>query len=224
MKPSLIFDLDGTLVDSLDGIAASLNRTLDLHGLPGHSHRRVRNFIGDGLRTLIQRAAPAGAQPELIDSLLVCYKPDYAQSWRTGTRLYPGIFQALAGFSATGYRLAVLSNKVHDFTTVIVNELLPSIHFDCVLGLRDGMPPKPDPAGALEIADRLDALPSSCILIGDSEMDVSTAANAGMKSIATTWGYQDRPRLATAGASCFIDSSDELVSYIRSLESSDLPV
>lgn len=210
MKPCLIFDLDGTLVDSLPGIAASLNRTLGAHGLPGHSDAMVRGFIGNGLRNLIQRAAPQGADPALIDSLLDLYRKDYTLSWASGTHVYPGIHHMLDGLRQSGFAMSVLSNKVHSFTVEMVQSIFPFIHFSAVLGQREGIPHKPHPAGALQIANMLGTAPENCIVIGDSTMDVQTAANAGMRAIAVSWGYHDRDRLLTAGAETIIDSPSEL--------------
>lgn len=217
MKSGVIFDLDGTLVDSLPGIAASLNRTLTAHGLPGQSHANVRRFIGDGLRTLIRRAAPVGSTQEQLDSMLRYYMPDYAATWRDGTQLFPGIAAALAELSREGTPLAILSNKTHDFTVEMVRELLPSAHFTAVLGLREGMPPKPDPRGALEIAARLDLPPSSCFFVGDSTMDIEVAANAEMNALAVTWGYHDRTLLEAAGATTFVETVSDLVPALRDL-------
>ena len=210
MKPCLIFDLDGTLVDSLPGIAASLNRTLTAHGLPGHSDAAVRSFVGDGLRMLVQRAAPAGADPALLDSLVALFKKDYDLSWAQGTKAYPGIHNLLDELQKSGFPLAVLSNKTHDFTVAMTRSMFPKIHFAQVLGQRDGIPHKPHPAGALQIATALGAAPENCRMIGDSTMDVQTAENAGMQAIGVSWGYHDRPRLEAAGAACIIENPSEL--------------
>ena len=210
VKPLLIFDLDGTLVDSLPGIAASLNRTMDAHGLPGHSDARIRVFVGNGLRDLIQRAAPQGADPALIESLLTLYRKDYDLTWRDGTFPYPGITAMLDELRKDGFTMAVLSNKVHEFTVTMVRGMFPSIHFAQVLGQRDGIPHKPDPAGALQIAESLDMTAGDCVLIGDSTMDIETAANAGMRAIAVSWGYHDREHLVAAGAEPIIDQPQDL--------------
>ena len=215
MKPSLIFDLDGTLVDSLPGIAASLNRTLSAHGLPGHSNAMVRTFVGDGLATLIKRSV-SNHDPALLESLLNYYRPDYEASWATSTRPYPGIVHLLSELARDGHKLAVLSNKTHEFTATMVRAIFPSVHFDKVLGLREGMRPKPAPAGALEVLSALGDPPSNCILIGDSVMDIQTAANAEMKSIAVTWGYQDRPKLIAAGPWKMVDTVDGLARVLGS--------
>jgi phosphoglycolate phosphatase len=210
VKPCLIFDLDGTLVDSLPGIAASLNRTLTAHGLPGHSDARVRLFVGDGLRNLILRAAPRGADPALVESLLGLYRKDYALSWQSGSSVYPGVANLLDELQKSGYEMSVLSNKTHDFTVEMAREMFPSIRFAAVLGQREGIPHKPHPAGALQLADILGASAANCVVIGDSTMDLETAANAGMRAIAVGWGYHDRERLLAAGATRLIDHPSEL--------------
>lgn len=210
MKPTLIFDLDGTLVDSLPGIAASLNRTLTAHGLPGHSYAAIRSFIGGGLRLLIQQAAPAGADPALIDSIITLYKKDYDLTWTDGSAVYPGIHNMLEELLASGFQLAVLSNKIHDFTVTMTRTMFPRIHFAKVLGQREGVPHKPQPDGALQIATALGTASANCLVIGDSTIDMETAANAHMPAIAVAWGYHDRARLLAAGATRIIDHPSEL--------------
>ena len=217
VTPSLIFDLDGTLVDSLPGIADSLNRTLEAHDLPQHPLQAVRNFVGNGLRVLIERAAPE-ASGERLESIVTAFKKDYAHSWIDGTRPYPAITHLLKEFQRDGYQMAVLSNKTHEFTSNITRELFPLIHFTLVLGQQDGVPHKPHPAGALKIANAMGCNPKQCILIGDSMADAETADNAGMAFIGATWGYQDRQQLMQAGASHFADSPAELPRVIKSLE------
>jgi phosphoglycolate phosphatase len=213
----LIFDLDGTLVDSLPGIAASLNRTLSAHGLPGHSDAMIRSFIGNGLSNLIMRAAPQGADPSLIKSLLGLYRKDYELSWASGTIVYPGIHHMLGELRTSGFAMSVLSNKVHAFTVEMTRTIFPSIPFSAVLGQRESVPHKPHPAGALQIAEMLGTATENCVVIGDSTMDIETAANAGMRSIAVSWGYHDRDRLIAAGAGKIIDHPSELPPLLESI-------
>ncbi len=215
MKPCLIFDLDGTLVDSLPGIAASLNRCLTGHGLPGHSDAAIRGFVGDGLRMLVQRAAYKGAEPSLLDSLIAYFKKDYERSWQHGTVPYPGIVHMLDELQKAGFPLAVLSNKTHAFTEAMVRALFPHIHFTRVLGQREGTPHKPHPAGAFAIAQAAGIAPENCVMIGDSTIDIQTAANAEMKAVAVTWGYHDRAKLTAAGAEVFIDHPSELAGLLE---------
>lgn len=214
MKPCLIFDLDGTLVDSLPGIAASLNRSLTAHGLPGHSDAAVRSFVGDGLRMLVQRAATKGADTALIDSLIAFFKKDYELSWADGTKAYPGIHHMLDELQKSGFQMAVLSNKTHDFTVDMTRSVFPDIHFVQVLGQRDGIPHKPHPAGAFQIAQTFGAAPENCVLIGDSTIDMQTAVNANMQAIAVAWGYHDQDRLLEAGATRIIGHPSELAGVL----------
>ncbi len=218
VTPSLIFDLDGTLVDSLPGIAHSLNRALDAHHLPQHSTLDVRGFVGDGLNMLVKRALPEDAREDLLDAVIADFKKDYALSWPEGTRPYDGIPLILKEFQRSGYPLAVLSNKTHEFTRTITREVFPLIHFTLVLGQQPGVPHKPYPAGAFKIANAMGCDPEHCILIGDSSADIETAANANMQSIAVTWGYHDRPKLIAAGATLFADNPADLPRLIRQLE------
>ncbi len=210
MDEALIFDLDGTLVDSLRGIADSLNRSLEQEGFPTHPDASVRSFIGNGARILVTRAAPAGSPEAVINALEARFKLDYEQSWPSGTSPYQGIPGLLDDLQQCGAPLAVLSNKPHPFTREIVRMLFPGISFSMVLGQRPGVVHKPDPSGALEIAASLHLPPARCTLIGDSTVDLETARRAGMKSIAVSWGYHDRGRLIES-------SPDEIADDIPSL-------
>lgn len=215
MTPSLIFDLDGTLVDSLPGIADSLNRALKAKQLPAHSRQAVRSFVGSGLNMLVKRAMPADASETLVEAVIAEFKQDYAYSWAEGTQPYLSIPSILKELQRDGYQLAVLSNKTHVFTQTIAREVFPLIHFTSVLGQQDGVPHKPHPSGALKIANAMGCAPGNCILIGDSAADIETATNAQMPSIAVTWGYNDRAKLERAGAKHFCDSPQMLPRMLR---------
>ncbi len=211
----LIFDLDGTLVDSLPGIAAALNAALENEGLPGHPEQAVRRFVGDGLETTVRRACPAGFGDTGIARLVNGFHGYYADVWRPGTRPYPGIPGLLGELAAGGAALAILSNKSHAFTLEMAAEIFADVDFRAVLGLRPGMPPKPDPSGALEIARDLALDPGRCLVIGDSTMDIGTAKNAGMRCCAVTWGYHDAPRLRAAGPDAVAGDAIGLADLLR---------
>lgn len=215
MIRAVIFDLDGTLIDSLRGIADSLNRTLAAHGLPGHADAQVRGFIGDGLRNLILRALPAGTGPHVFESIHDLYRKDYARTWKSGSEPYPGIRDLLATLTGQGIPIAVLSNKVHDFTVEMVREIFPEIPFHPVLGQRDSIPQKPDPVAALEIAREIGVAPEKCLFVGDSTVDWMTAQNARMHAIGVDWGYHDRDALVAAGATCIVSSAGEIFGRIE---------
>lgn len=211
MKHGLIFDLDGTLVDSLQGIAASLNHALALSGLPVHSQDGVRGFIGNGVKLLIRRASGMDADAALLDAIERDFKAHYDLAWQAGTMIYPGITELLESLQGRGHPLAVLSNKPHPFTVAMVTQLFPSVRFASVLGQRPGIPHKPDPAGALEISAALGLSPAECCLIGDSTMDIEAARNAGMRAIAVSWGFHDCERLLAAGADQIVHEPGELL-------------
>lgn len=215
MQGALIFDLDGTLVESLPGIAASLNRALALHGLPVHGVAAVRGFIGDGARMLVTRALAPGEAALHLESVMRAFAEDYAASWQHGTCPYDGIASLLADLRVRNVPLAVLSNKPHAFTVEIVAKLFPEKTFAAVLGNREGLPHKPDPAGALEIAGSLAIPPENCVIIGDSTMDLDTARNASMQCIAVTWGYHDRERLR--GANKIAEDVTELAALLANI-------
>ena len=214
MQKGLIFDLDGTLVDSLTGIRASLNHALRESELPEHPLAAVRGFVGNGARVLITRAAPKDADEGLLDRLENAFKANYDVTWPSGTFPYDGITGLLETLQSNGIPLAVLSNKPHSFTSTIVAQVFPSIDFKVVLGQLPGIPHKPDPSGALEIANLIGLLPQECTVIGDSTMDIETARNAGMQAIAVTWGFHDRDRLLAAGAHQIADDPAELLGLL----------
>lgn len=210
MSNGLIFDLDGTLVDSLRGIATSLNLALADCGKPTHPEQAVRHFIGNGARMLVTKALGPDATEAEIDAVESAFKVHYAANWAAGTDVFPGMPEMLKRQAASGHRLAVLSNKPHDFTVEIVGRLFPDIAFDAVLGQRPEVPRKPDPAGALEIAATFGLSPAACVMIGDSTMDLETGARAGMYTVAVTWGYQDAGALLGERPDVVADSLDDL--------------
>jgi phosphoglycolate phosphatase len=210
MQPGLIFDLDGTLVDSLPGIAASLNRSLSHLGLPTHGSPAVRTFIGNGSLELARKAVPAGSPDELAHQVEAAFKADYAATWPDGTAPYTGIPECLAALAAAGFPLAVLSNKPHDFTVEIVERLFPGLPFAPVFGQRPEIPRKPDPEAALQIARHWGLAPENCRFIGDSTIDLVTAAAAGIPAVAVTWGYHDAADLRDARPACLVENPVDL--------------
>ncbi len=208
-----IFDLDGTLVDSLPGIAEALNRALESHDQARHPEAAVRGFIGDGTWVLARRALPSTAPDALIAAVEAAFIDHYAHSWREGTTPYAGIGEVLGVLKSRGLPLAVFSNKPHGFTKEIVAHLFPTGSFQTALGHRNGAPRKPDPTGALEIASRFGLPPESIAFIGDSTIDFDTAHNADMSPILVDWGYHSRAALEATGAP-LLNSPEELPPYL----------
>lgn len=211
---ALVFDLDGTLVHSLPGIAAALGRAMAALGYAPHPEPAVRGFIGDGARILATRALPAGSSDALIGRLEQAFKDDYSRTWSAATAPYPGIVGMLETLAAGGLPLAVLSNKPHPFTIAMVADLFPGIPFAAVLGQRPGIPHKPDPTGMLEIVAGLGVAPADCWMIGDSTMDLATARGSGARAVGVTWGYHDRAALAAVKPDALLDSPAELLAAV----------
>lgn len=213
MNGTLIFDLDGTLVDSLPAIAASLNRALIVCDHKEHPHVAVRGFIGDGSRMLAKRALGMDADEAAIDAVEAAFKADYAATWPQGTPVFDGIDALLEKLQTLGFRLAVLSNKPHGFTTEIVAQLFPETPFDVVLGQRTGVPHKPAPDGVQEILRLTGATVDDCWLIGDSTIDLTTARNAGIKAMAVSWGYHDRDALLDHEPDAMADEPQQVLEF-----------
>jgi len=213
--PALVFDLDGTLIDSLRDIAEAANSSLVEQGFPAHPIESYRRFVGDGVRVLFERALPTDrADPELITRCASGFAAHYAHGWNRHTQLYPGIAGLLDEMSRRQLRLAVLSNKPHPFTCQCVRHFLSAWNFEVVAGQRDGIPKKPDPAGAVEIARDLGVAPAQLALVGDSSVDMETARNAGFDAIGVSWGFRTREELWQHGAHVVIDDPRQLLELL----------
>lgn len=209
-----LFDLDGTLVDSLADIGGAVNHALASHGLPVHPIEAYRSFVGEGVRRLVERALPVG-QLELATTVLVAYRRHYAEHLLVHTAPFPGIAALLDALVARGLRLAVLSNKPDDATRTIVRALFSRWSPEPVHGERPGVPRKPDPTAALEIAGALGVEPERCLFIGDSGIDMRTARNAGMLPVGVLWGLRSAEELTRSGAHALIAHPLELLGLIE---------
>jgi phosphoglycolate phosphatase len=206
-----IFDLDGTLVDSLEDLADSVNQVLEESGYPPHPLHAYRRFVGDGIVALVRRALPPSARDQ--QSLARCtdeMRDVYAERWNRKTRPYRGIPELLTELERRGIVTGVLSNKPHAMTQKVVGELLPTSRFDAVLGAEAGFPRKPDPAGALEAARMMNVSPEKTVYFGDSDTDMHTANAAGMYAVGVLWGFRDGDELRAAGARTLVSSPDEI--------------
>jgi len=190
METLCIFDLDGTLLDTLTDLATACNLALRQLGLPEHPEDAYRFFVGKGMRTLMEKIVPIDSPMALIDDCAKRFGKQYQQSWHEKSKPYPGVEELMTRLLAAGVGIAILSNKPHDFTLQCVRHFFPAADFLRVFGLRDGHPRKPDPASALELAAIAGLQPKNCFFIGDSVIDMTTGANAGMKTIGVTWGFR----------------------------------
>jgi len=200
-----IFDLDGTLLNTLADVGNAVNRVLVAMEFPAHPIEDYRLFVGNGAEKLIARALPENNRDErTIRICLNAFLEDYHQNWNIHTRPYQGIPELLDALKQRGYKLAVLSNKPYDTTNLCVSELLPGTRFDVVLGHREGAPHKPNPAGALEIAHGLNIAPEAFAYFGDSGVDMETALAASMFPIGVLWGFREAAELERSGAQALI--------------------
>ncbi len=209
---AVLFDLDGTLLNSLRDLADSTNVVLSTRGLPVHPVEAYRHFVGDGVAMLIRRVLPPDeTDDETVAACIAGMRAEYARRWSDHTRPYPGVPELLDHLSGLGVPMCVVSNKPDDFTHMNVDALLSRWHFEIVLGQRAGIPPKPDPAGALEAAAAMKIQPSDFLYLGDTATDMKTAVSAGMHPVGALWGFRDAPELASAGARHLIAKPPDLI-------------
>jgi phosphoglycolate phosphatase len=212
----VIFDLDGTLLNTLDDIGDSVNLALTRMGLPTYPIERYRYFVGDGMEILARRVLP----PERVDDATVAacvghIRDEYGSRWSNKSRPYDGITDMLNGLVARNLLLGVLSNKPHDFTRVVVEKLLPEWKFDPLLGSRPGVPKKPDPAAALEIIDQLRIPAEEILYVGDTAVDMQTAVAAGMFPVGAVWGFRTAEELRDNGARVLIEHPVDLLRLVK---------
>lgn len=212
---AVIFDLDGTLLNTLEDLADSMNCVLKRNRLPEHNLAAYRYFVGDGIEMLVRRALPFEVASENDFQRFVReMKSEYASRWLLKTRPYPGVPEMLAAFAAAGIAMAVLSNKPDDASNEIVKSLLPNIDFRIVLGATPERPKKPDPSAALEIASRLGTSPEDFLFMGDTSIDMQTACSAGMFPVGALWGFRPAEELIASGAKVLAAEAQNFIPWI----------
>lgn len=209
---AVLFDLDGTLLNTLEDLADSVNGVLAECGLPAHPVEAYRYFVGDGAATLIHRVLPESHRvPETESRCLLRFREIYATRWNLKTVAYDGIPAMLEELVRRGLKLAVLSNKPHDATGQCVSELLKGIRFDAVQGQTAGIAKKPDPGGALTIARLLGVRPEEFLYVGDTATDMQTAVRADMIPVGVLWGFRTAEELLEHGARRLIATPPALI-------------
>ncbi len=212
---AVIFDLDGTLTDTLEDIADYMNTALAEYGFPVHPVDAYRLKVGSGMRTLVIRSLPEGEErEETVNGLEKRLIRLYAENPVGKTRLYPGIAELLDWLSRRGLPLSVLSNKAHELVVPVADALLSDWKFEYIRGASDSYPRKPEPDSALAIARDIGVEPGSVVFLGDSDIDMLTGNNAGMETVGALWGFRSRDELIRAGASRVISRPEELKEVI----------
>jgi phosphoglycolate phosphatase len=215
MYRAVLFDLDGTLLNTLKDIADSVNRILARSGFPQHPVDAYRYFVGDGMENLARRVLPADRRdPETVARTRAAIDAEYTQHEADTTRPYAGIPELLSALADRGIKMTVLSNKPDHSVQSTVAALLGDWHFDVVLGARPSMPIKPDPAGARDIAARLGIPPAQFLYLGDTGTDMKTAGAAGMYPVGALWGFRTADELLAAGAKTLAKEPTDLLKLL----------
>lgn len=212
----IIFDLDGTLVDTIEGIGFSMNKVLQNHGFPIHTIEAYRRFVGNGLRSLAKTVLPQNHRDD--ETIDLCYKEMlevYSQFYSRGISLYPGIEDMLDRLTGEGYAIGINTNKDQRITEYIVKEFLGKWKFVKVIGDEGGYPKKPNPEAALAIAAEGGFKPYESVYVGDSEVDYKTAQAAGMKPVSVLWGFRSREELIKLNPKGVIETPDEIFNKIN---------
>ena len=214
---AVIFDLDGTLVDSLADLSDSVNLMLESYGFPTHEVEKYRYFVGNGSKKLMERTLPRdkAASAEFVEEALAKYKAIYKEHLLEKTRPYNGVRELLAELKSRGIPLAVCTNKHNDAALTIVKILFAPSTFEEVLGDRPGFPKKPNPATPLEIASHLGVKPDEVAYLGDTSVDMETAVHAGFLPVGVLWGFRPEEELVKSGAKVLLKAPLELLEKVE---------
>lgn len=210
---TVIFDLDGTLLNSLEDLCDSTNAALKEMGYPLRTFEEVRTFVGNGVRKLIERAVPANIEQEDVVRCLLLFEANYEKNKKNKTKPYLGIMDLLKELQERGYKTAVISNKYHEAVCALTDYYFKDfIKFP--LGEKDGMPNKPAPDGVKMVLKTLNSDPRKTVMVGDSDVDILTAQNAGISSVGVTWGFRTKELLEKVGADYIIDEPHALLDLV----------
>ncbi len=215
MIKAVLFDLDGTLVNSLDDLANACNYALEQNGFPTHETEKYKYFVGNGIPNLIKRILPENSrQEETLAKVSAKFYEHYSVHYADNTCTYKGLPELVSNIKKQGIKVAVVTNKADAPANEVVNRLLPNT-FDLVYGQREGIPTKPDPTLTLMAMEELGVEPKECIFIGDSGMDVATGVNSGAVPVGVLWGFRKAEELLQNGARYLIDAPEKLLDIIK---------
>jgi phosphoglycolate phosphatase len=213
---AVIFDLDGTLLNTLEDLADSVNASLKYLGFPEHELAAYRKFVGDGRDVLAARSLPLeNRDPDTVKKLVDLIDSEYSERWDNKTVPYEGVPELLDGLTAKKIKFAVLSNKGHDFTELIVSRLLAKWSFSIVIGISPEVKKKPDPEAAISIARKFGVKTSEVLYLGDSDVDMKTAVAAGLFPVGAGWGFRSSEELIENGARVVLNHPVELLDLLE---------
>ena len=214
MKKTVIFDLDGTLLDSIEDIASSMNKVLESLQLPTHKIEDYKHFVGGGVDILVENAL-SNQSKEIKNEVTKRFKIEYDGKLHSKTLPYDGIYELLDELKKLDINLAVLSNKPHEFTVSYVNHFFKNYNFKEIHGQKKDVPKKPDPKAALDIVKCLDSSCENTYFIGDTKIDMQTAKSANMTAIGVLWGFRDEKELRDFGADFIVSNPLEILKIIK---------
>lgn len=212
---AIIFDLDGTLLDTLTDLAASTNHALVAYGMPKHDIDDIRQFVGNGVQKLMERAVPEGKANPLFDDAFRTFREHYMQHSLDTTQPYAGISEVLAELKHRGFRMAVVSNKMMAATKQLCSHFFPEIDVAIGENEQEGIRRKPAPDTVNEALRQLGVSREAAVYVGDSDVDIMTARNSGLPCVSVLWGFRDRDFLLSHGATCFAEKPDDLLAYFE---------
>lgn len=210
---AVIFDLDGTLLNTLEDLKDSVNYSLKKYGMPERSYEEIRHFVGNGVRKLIERAVPEKTESDVLEKTFAAFKEYYVLHCNDKTNVYPGVIQLLIKLQEQDIKMAIVSNKLQSGVQSLY-ELYFKDYLHTAIGAKEGIRKKPAPDTVLEALRKLNVSKEKAVYIGDSEVDIATAANVGMNCISVTWGFRSRQELIDAGATVFADCPEEILELI----------
>ncbi len=212
-KNTIIFDLDGTLLNTLDDLADSVNYVMKKYHLPLHSTDKVRQMVGNGIAVLIERAIPDGRSNSLFDTCLAEFQEYYKAHMQEKTAPFAGITELLTTLREQGYQLAVVSNKFDAAVKALCLDYFGDL-IEVAIGETATVAKKPAPDTVLSAMRQLNVSPEDCIYVGDSDVDIETAKNSGIPCISVTWGFRDEAFLLAHGASCIVNEPEQILKYV----------
>jgi len=216
MVKTVLFDLDGTLLNTLDDLAAAGNFVCRQNGWPTHPTESYKRMVGNGIPKLVERFAPPEARtPQQLAAALEAFSAQYDAHKEDNTAPYAGIPELIDALSAEGVRMAVFSNKADAFCGKIIEHYFGKGRFAAVLGSRPGVPTKPDPAGLYDLMQMIGAEPKTTLFVGDSDVDILTGHNAGLPAMGVLWGFRGESELRAAGADALAEKPEDILKYVK---------